>query len=41
LPYDVVRTSNSPDNVLLDFLQSTYDAAAICAKWDRHALERQ
>jgi hypothetical protein len=23
------------------FLQTTYEAAAICAKWDRHALERQ
>ena len=41
LPYDVVRNSKSPDEVLLSFLQSTYEAAAICAKWDRHALERQ
>ena len=40
LPYDVVRTSNSPDEVLLNFLQSSYEAAATCAKWDRGALER-
>ena len=41
LPYDVVRTSDSPDEVLLSFLQSTYEAAATCAGWDRQALERQ
>lgn len=41
LPYEVVRTANSPDDVLLSFLQSTYEAAATCANWDRHALERQ
>lgn len=41
LPYNVVRTSNSPDEILLSFLQSTYEAAANCANWDRHALERQ
>jgi uncharacterized protein DUF5996 len=41
LPYDVVRKANSPDDVLLSFLQSTYDAAATCANWDRHGLERQ
>lgn len=41
LPYDVVRTSNSPDEILLSFLQSTYEAAATCANWDRRALERQ
>jgi Family of unknown function (DUF5996) len=41
LPYDIVRTSNSPDEVLLAFLQSTYEAAATCGKWDRPALERQ
>jgi Family of unknown function (DUF5996) len=40
LPYDVVRTANSPDDVLLSFLQSTYEAAATCGKWDRSALER-
>ena len=41
LPYEVVRTSNSHDEVLLNFLQSTYEAAATGAKWDRRALERQ
>jgi hypothetical protein len=41
LPYEVVRTAKSPDEVLLSFLQSTYEAAATCAKWDRRALERQ
>jgi hypothetical protein len=41
LPYEVVRTAESPDEVLLSFLQSTYEAAATCAKWDRRALERQ
>jgi hypothetical protein len=40
LPYDVVRTSKSPDEVLMSFLQSTYEAAATRAKWDRRALER-
>jgi hypothetical protein len=40
LPYDVVRTAKSPDDVLLSFLQSTYEAEATCAKWDRHGLER-
>jgi hypothetical protein len=41
LAYDVVRTAESPDVVLLDFLQSAYDAAADLAKWDRAALERR
>jgi len=41
LPYDVVRTANSPDDILLSFLQSTYEAAATCGNWDRSALERQ
>jgi hypothetical protein len=40
LPYDVVRQSESPDNTLLDFLQSTYEAAADLAQWDRGSLER-
>ena len=39
LPYDAVRTAANPDQALLDFLQSTYEAAAISAKWDRDALE--
>src|SRR4051794_24553315 len=39
LPYDAVRTADDPDRALLDFLQSTYEAAAISAEWDRDALE--
>jgi hypothetical protein len=39
LPYDVVRTADDPDRTLLEFLQSTYVAAADLAKWDRAALE--
>jgi hypothetical protein len=41
LPYDTVRQSPSPDDTLLDFLQTTYDAAADLARWDRAALERR
>ncbi|HYO78740.1 MAG TPA: DUF5996 family protein, partial [Thermoanaerobaculia bacterium] len=41
LPYEAVRTSASPDDTLMEFLQSTYDAAAELAKWDRAALERK
>jgi hypothetical protein len=39
LPYDVVRQSDSPEATLLEFLQTTYDAAADLAKWDRNSLE--
>ena len=39
LPYDAVRTAAQPDQALLEFLQSTYEAAANAAKWDRDALE--
>jgi Family of unknown function (DUF5996) len=39
LPYDAVRTAAAPDQALLAFLQSTYEAAANAAKWDRDALE--
>jgi hypothetical protein len=39
LPYDVLRTAESPDHVLLSFLQSTYEAAANLGRWDRTALE--
>lgn len=41
LPYEVVRTAKSPEESLLSFLQSTYEAASTRAKWDRLALERQ
>jgi uncharacterized protein DUF5996 len=41
LPYDRVRESESPDEMLLEFLQTTYEAAANLAEWDRAALERR
>jgi len=40
LPYDTVRESGSPDETLLQFLQTTYAAAANLSKWDRGSLER-
>jgi hypothetical protein len=40
LPYDVARQAAAPNEAVLDFLQTTYDAAADAAKWDRAALER-
>jgi Family of unknown function (DUF5996) len=39
LPSDAVRSAADPDGALLDFLQSSYEAAAINAHWDRAALE--
>ena len=39
LPYDRVRESSNPDRTLLEFLQSTYEAAANLGRWDRRALE--
>jgi hypothetical protein len=39
LPYDAVRLAAQPDQALLEFLQSTYEAAANAANWDRAALE--
>jgi hypothetical protein len=39
LPYDAVRSAESPDEVLLDFAQSTYDAASKLGRWDRTALK--
>jgi hypothetical protein len=41
LAYDVVRQSESPDQTLLDFLQTTYEAAANLGGWNRNALERR
>jgi len=41
LPYDMVRQAASPDDTLLEFLQSTYEAAANLGKWDRRSLERE
>jgi hypothetical protein len=40
LPYDEVRNAAWPDEALLEFLQSTYEAAADLGRWDRSALER-
>ena len=39
--YDDVRNAPDPDAALMDFCQSTYEAGADLAKWDREALERQ
>jgi hypothetical protein len=39
LPYEAMRQAADPDGALLAFLQSTYEAASDCAKWDRDALE--
>jgi hypothetical protein len=41
LPYDAVRQAESPDSVLLEFFQSTYESAASLARWDRQALEHR
>jgi hypothetical protein len=40
LPYESVRLAPSPERALMAFLQSSYEAAANLAKWDRSALER-
>lgn len=40
LPYDAVRQSSDPRGMLLDFFQSTYEAAADLGQWDRERLER-
>jgi hypothetical protein len=39
LPYDAVCRSADPDAMLLDFLITTYNAAADAGRWDRAALE--
>jgi hypothetical protein len=41
LPYDAAAKSASPSAAVLDFLQSTYEAGAVTAQWDRNALEQQ
>lgn len=41
LPYEAVRTAGDPDAALLSFLQSTYEAAANLAGWNRGELERE
>jgi hypothetical protein len=40
LPYEAVRLASAPDELLLAFLQTTYEAAANLARWDRAGLER-
>jgi hypothetical protein len=40
LDYDYVRTSPSPRQTLLEYCQTTYEAAADAGKWDRASLER-
>jgi hypothetical protein len=40
LPYDEVRLAQNPDEALMEFLQSTYEAGANLANWDRASLER-
>jgi hypothetical protein len=40
LNYDDVRAAASPEQVILDFCQSTYEAGAKLAQWDRQVLER-
>jgi hypothetical protein len=39
LPYDMVRSATEPEALLLDFLSTTYAAAAETGGWDRAALE--
>lgn len=39
LPYDEVRNSADPEDTILEFAQSAYEAAADLGRWDRHALE--
>lgn len=39
LPYDAMRSAADPERALMEFLQSSYDAAADLAKWDRAALD--
>jgi hypothetical protein len=41
LPYEAVRNASAPREMVLSFLQSTYDAGAILGNWDRQSLERQ
>ena len=41
LPYDAVRNTEKPDQILLDFAQSAYDTASQLGKWDRAVLEEK
>ncbi len=40
LPYRSVQQATAPDEMLSEFFESTYAAAAVCGNWDRAALER-
>lgn len=40
LPYSAVQQADDPDQMLLSFLESTYDAAANSAQWDKAALRQ-
>jgi hypothetical protein len=40
LPYEAVRSAPRPDDVVLEFYQSVYEAAADLARWDRASLDR-
>lgn len=40
LPYEAARLAPSPDEVVLEFFQSAYDAGAQLGRWDRAALDR-
>jgi hypothetical protein len=40
LPYEQVRSADRPEQLLFEFAQSTYEAAAVTANWDRASLER-
>jgi hypothetical protein len=40
LPYDALRKEDAPEDALMEFLQSTYEAGARLANWDRQSLER-
>jgi hypothetical protein len=39
LPYEIVQQADNPEEVLLEFMQSTYEAAANTGNWDRQSLE--
>ena len=40
LKYDDARAASSPEQAVLEFCQSTYEAGAKLARWDRASLER-
>ena len=40
LKYEDVQKADKPEKMLLEFLESTYNAAANTANWDREKLEK-